>query len=572
MTSIVRQLLDVPSTDPDNQRRARLLNILLLGTATLTLLTLSVTAIADAIGEIGEPGIIPLYLGGLTMLAGIVIIFLINRYWRSWLASSLFLLLVTIVFALSDEPQEIANGRTLIAFVVPIVIASVLLPPYASFIVASLNSAVITIVALNVHIVPNPFAMIIFAVIALVSWLSARSLERALAELRAINRDLDQRVEERTREVAEALGKNQAVLEGIADGVIVFDNDNNAIVANPALARLLGRPAHEIVGCSIETLMGKDVAAEDQEVILDLLGNRQTHFPSIKFEWGDKTLSVSIASVGLDSGETIGTVAVFRDFTREAEIDRMKSSFVSIASHELRTPLSAILGYADILQEGVHGPLSEKQRSTLERIVVNTGHLLNLVNNLLDQARIEAGTLTLNVAPFVLADLIDDVQGVMDVLAQAKGLTLVSHIADGVSDTLFGDRQRLHQILINLVSNAVKFTDEGTVHIHAYRPDVDHWALKVSDSGHGIPPEAQAHVFEPFRQADDSLTREHTGAGLGLAIVKQLTDLMSGEITLKSVVGHGSTFTVVLPLVPPAWTQPRGVNPKGLSQNRRSHQ
>jgi len=572
MTSIVRQLLDVPSTDPDNQRRARLLNILLLGTATLTLLTLSVTAIADAIGEIGEPGIIPLYLGGLTMLAGIVIVFLINRYWRSWLASSLFLLLVTIVFALSDEPQEIANGRTLIAFVVPIVIASVLLPPYASFIVASLNSAVITIVALNVHIVPNPFAMIIFAVIALVSWLSARSLERALAELRAINRDLDQRVEERTREVAEALGKNQAVLEGIADGVIVFDNDNNAIVANPALARLLGRPAHEIVGCSIETLMGKDVAAEDQEVILDLLGNRQTHFPSIKFEWGDKTLSVSIASVGLDSGETIGTVAVFRDFTREAEIDRMKSSFVSIASHELRTPLSAILGYADILQEGVHGPLSEKQRSTLERIVVNTGHLLNLVNNLLDQARIEAGTLTLNVAPFVLADLIDDVQGVMDVLAQAKGLTLVSHIADGVSDTLFGDRQRLHQILINLVSNAVKFTDEGTVHIHAYRPDVDHWALKVSDSGHGIPPEAQAHVFEPFRQADDSLTREHTGAGLGLAIVKQLTDLMSGEITLKSVVGHGSTFTVVLPLVPPAWTQPRGVNPKGLSQNRRSHQ
>ena len=572
MTSIVRQLLDVPSTDPDNQRRARLLNILLLGTATLTLLTLSVTAIADAIGEIGEPGVIPLYLGGLTMLAGTVIIFLINRYWRGWLASSLFLLLVTIAFALSDEPQEIANGRTLIAFVVPIVIASVLLPPYASFIVASLNSAVIAIIALNVHIVPNPFAMIIFAVIALVSWLSARSLERTLAELRTINRDLDQRVEERTREVAEALGKNQAVLEGIADGVIVFDNDNNAIVANPALARLLGRPAHEIVGCSIETLMDKDVAAEDQEVILDLLGNRQTHFPSVKFEWGDKTLSVSIAPVGLDSGETIGTVAVFRDFTREAEINRMKSSFVSIASHELRTPLSAILGYADMLQEGVHGPLSEKQHSTLERIVVNTGHLLNLVNNLLDRARIEAGTLTLNVTPFVLADLIDDVQGVMDVLAQAKGLTLVSHIADGVPDTLFGDRQRLHQILINLVSNAVKFTDEGTVHVHAYRPDVDHWALKVSDSGHGIPPEAQAYVFEPFRQADDSLTREHTGAGLGLAIVKQLTDLMGGEITLKSVVGHGSTFTVVLPLVPPAWTQPRGVNPKGLSQDRRSHQ
>jgi signal transduction histidine kinase len=240
----------------------------------------------------------------------------------------------------------------------------------------------------------------------------------------------------------------------------------------------------------------------------------------------------------------------------------MKSVFVSTASHELRTPLSAILGYADMLQEGIHGPLSEKQHGILKRIVANTGQLLGIVNNLLDQAQIEAGTLTLNVISFTLADLIDGVQGVMDVLAQSKGLKLTNYIADDLPETLFGDHQRLRQILINLVGNAVKFTDEGTVHMDAHRLDSDRWALEVSDTGHGIPTEAQSYIFEPFRQADDSPTREHTGTGLGLSIVKQLIELMDGEITLESKKGHGSTFTVVLPLVPPNWN----ANSKSLSQ------
>jgi signal transduction histidine kinase len=238
----------------------------------------------------------------------------------------------------------------------------------------------------------------------------------------------------------------------------------------------------------------------------------------------------------------------------------MKSSFMSTASHELRTPLNAILGYTDMLQEGICGPLSEKQRGTLERIAINTDRLLSLVNNLLDQAQIEAGMLIFNVAPFSLADLIGDVVGVVDVLAQAKGLDLTSHVADDVPGTLFGDRQRLHQIMMNLVGNAVKFTEEGVVSVRAYRADAEHWGLRVSDTGRGISPEAQDYVFDPFRRADESLTREHTGTGLGLSIVKQLVDLMDGEITLESEVDRGSTFTVVLPMVPPAWAEPR-VNP-----------
>jgi PAS domain S-box-containing protein len=376
--------------------------------------------------------------------------------------------------------------------------------------------------------------------------------ERKQAEenLRVLNLELDQRVQDRTQELAEAFSRNQAILEGIADGVIVFDDDGRAIVANPAVTGLIGWPARKVVGHDIQTLMGDDVTEENQEVIIDLLRNREMRYPSVKLEWGDKTLSVSIAPVHLAPGETIGSVAVFRDFTREAEIDRMKSSFVSTASHELRTPLSAILGYADMLQEGVYGSLSEKQSATMERIVANTGRLLSLVGNLLDQAQIEAGTLELDTAPFVLADLVDDVLSVMTVLAQAKGLELTSHVANDLPVTLFGDRQRLHQILINLVSNAIKFTDEGAVRVRAYRLDLDRWALEVSDTGRGISSEAHSRIFEPFRHADDSFTREYAGAGLGLSIVKQLTRIMKGEILLESEVGRGSTFAIALPMVP----------------------
>lgn len=557
MTRMIRQLLDVPSADLDDQRRARLLSILLLGVTTITFLGLLATAVYDITGGLGEPGGTPIYLGSLVTLVGVVIIFAFNRYGPGWLASSLFLLLLTVVFAFSDEPQEIANGRSLLMFAIPIVMASVLLRPYASFLAAGLSSLLIAAIGLRVQIRPNVFAMLAFFAIALVSWLSARSLEHALQDLRILNRELDQRVRDRTRqlanrteELAEALSKNQAILEGIADGVIVFDHDGKATVANPAIAHLLGRPLDEITGRDIETLMGQqDVDVADQEVVSSLLKDREKSYPSIKFERGDKTLSVSAAPVRDNSGRVTGTVAVFRDFTREAEIDRMKSAFVSMASHELRTPLNAILGYADMLQEAVYGPLLDKQREVIERIMANTGHLLSLTNNLLDQAQIEAGTLTLNVAPFAPADLISDVIGVMAVLVQAKGLDLTSHITDDVPTTLSGDQQRLRQILFNLVSNAVKFTDEGRVRVRAYQPDADRWALEVSDTGHGIPAKVQTSIFDPFGHADESLSGEYTGAGLGLSIVKQLTTLMGGEITLESEVGRGSTFTVLLPLV-----------------------
>jgi PAS domain S-box-containing protein len=546
----VSKLLDIPTTEPDDARRRKLLNIILMGVFALNLVALLVIVGADIADVFTQEQLTLLYLTGFGLLLGTAITYAINRYGVSWLASVLFLLLLAGVITFSDEPREVAGGRALLGFTIPIVAASVLVRPYASFIMAAVTNVIIAIISLRVQIGLDPFPMIAFFAVALVSWLAARSLQRAVVDLRTINRELDQRVEERTQAVAEALSRNRAILEGIADGVIVFDHDGKATVANPAIADLLERSSERVIGRDIETLMGQDVDAADREMVVSLLTDRGSSHPSVKFGWGDKTLSVSFAPVRDVSEEVTGTVAVFRDFTREAEVDRMKSAFMSTASHELRTPLNAILGYAEMLREAVYGPLLDKQHGVIERIMANTGQMVSLVNNLLDQAQIEAGRLALNVTSFAPADLIDGVQSVLGVLAQAKGLELTTHIADDVPATLSGDRQRLHQILINLVGNAIKFTEQGAVHVRAYRPDASHWALEVSDTGRGIPAEARARIFDAFRQADDSVTREHTGFGLGLSIVRQLIVMMGGEITLASEVGRGSTFTVLLPLAP----------------------
>jgi PAS domain S-box-containing protein len=375
-----------------------------------------------------------------------------------------------------------------------------------------------------------------------------QQLEGTMQDLQTLNAELDTRVIERTQQLAGSLARNEAVLAGIADGVVVFDQVGKVMTVNPAMGALLGRSADAMVGQTIEALMGRDVVEADREMVGRLLRDGEITWSGFKFKWGEKTFAVSIAPVHSDTGMVTGMVAVFRDFTREAEIDQMKSLFVSIASHDLRTPLNSILGYAEMLYEGVYGDLVGEQREIVGRVVANTRHMLGLANNLLDRAQIEAGTLTFDFAPLSPAELVDDVMGVMEVLARAQGLVVNSEIAEGVPEKLSGDRQRLAQILVNLVSNAIKYTDEGEVRARVYLPDAGHWALEVSDTGRGISRQDQAHVFEPFRRA--SGLPGYGGSGLGLSIVKQLVEMMQGEIRMKSKVEKGSTFTVILPLRP----------------------
>ena len=173
--------------------------------------------------------------------------------------------------------------------------------------------------------------------------------------------------------------------------------------------------------------------------------------------------------------------------------------------------------------------------------------MMSLANNLLDRARMEAGKLNLTLSSFSPASLVDGVREMMEITAHTKNLEFTTHVAADVPPTITGDLQRLQQILVNLTSNAIKFTDEGSITLRVYTPDADHWALAVSDTGCGISEEGQKIVFEPF-QREERVARKYGGAGLGLSIAKQLVKLMGGEILLESQVGEGSTFTVVLPL------------------------
>jgi signal transduction histidine kinase len=228
--------------------------------------------------------------------------------------------------------------------------------------------------------------------------------------------------------------------------------------------------------------------------------------------------------------------------------DQLKSQLLSTVSHELRTPLSAIKGYGELLREGAYGDVTDEQKGVLQRILLNTSQLHSMVNNLLDRAQIEQGKLSLRNALFAPADLLETTQSALDILAQTKGVKLKGEVAPDVPAKLMGDSLRLQQILFNLTSNALKFTEHGSVTARIFKPDAAHWALQVSDTGIGIPPEAQARVFESFWQVDSSATRQYRGSGLGLSIVKQIADLMKAEITLTSQVGQGTTFTVTFPL------------------------
>jgi signal transduction histidine kinase len=229
------------------------------------------------------------------------------------------------------------------------------------------------------------------------------------------------------------------------------------------------------------------------------------------------------------------------------ESDRLKSQLLANVSHELRTPITAIQGYSQLLNDETYGSLSDKQKSTMRRILINTTQLKGMVNNLLDRAQMEQGKLSLRNEPFAPEELLDTAKSALNILVGAKNVVLTGEISAEVPAELVGDVLRLQQILFNLVSNAIKFTEDGSVRMRIFLPDKQHWALQVADTGIGIPADAQAHIFSAFWQIDSSATREYRGSGLGLSIVKELAGLMDANITLASEPEKGSTFTILFP-------------------------
>lgn len=230
------------------------------------------------------------------------------------------------------------------------------------------------------------------------------------------------------------------------------------------------------------------------------------------------------------------------------EASRLKSEFLATMSHELRTPLNSIIGYTDFLLSSAAN-LTEKQQDYLKRVLSNGERLLSLINDILDISKIEAARVELASDPFSVVSLLEGIQNRMQTLADQKGLHLETFLDPTLPQLLKGDVRRLEQILVNLLSNAIRFTKEGKIAARFERVGAAQWKIVVQDSGIGIPAQALSYIFEAFRQVDGSTRREYGGTGLGLAIVEKLVQLMNGHIDVESEVGKGSTFTILLPLI-----------------------
>ncbi len=225
--------------------------------------------------------------------------------------------------------------------------------------------------------------------------------------------------------------------------------------------------------------------------------------------------------------------------------NRAKSQFLATMSHELRTPLNAIAGYVDILQLGLRGPLVEDQRADLERIKLNQRILLRLIEDVLDVARLESGRLNYRMSDVHMHDLLHSLEVSIAPALRKKGLTY--HFERCSADAMaYADRDKVEQIMLNLLSNATKFTDQGRVDVRCIAGH-DMIEIEVSDTGRGIPPHMLDTIFEPFVQGEQELTRTAEGTGLGLAISRQLARGMGGDVTVRSEVGTGSTFVLSLP-------------------------
>jgi len=284
-------------------------------------------------------------------------------------------------------------------------------------------------------------------------------------------------------------------------------------------------------------------------------------FPAVAADGHDIWFGQNVQLI-FEGDKVIGFQALARDITaiKEAhealriardqalEASRAKSQLLSKVSHELRTPLGGILGYAELLHDNTFGELNAGQKKAAHEIMDSANYLTNMVNELLDEAQTRANTTMLQEAVFSPASLLKQSTSGTEVLANKKGLKLITSLDPNLPFELRGDERRLRQIIINLVGNAIKFTKEGSVSVQFQNADDEYWAIRVIDTGMGVPKEAQAYIFEPFRQVDSTITRDNRGIGLGLSITKQLVDLMGGRITIESEIGKGSTFTILLPI------------------------
>ncbi len=359
----------------------------------------------------------------------------------------------------------------------------------------------------------------------------------------------------------EEASKSQAILESIADGVVVNNPQSGVILVNPAAERILNKSRNSLINTDVRHLIeafddpGRTAAlAAIDQILAQANTPSQIKVTSAMLEMDNRVISAHMAPVIARHDEFLGVVTILRDITKEVEADRAKSEFISTVSHELRTPMTAIKGYTDLIYGGAVGALNDNQKHFLSVIKNNTDRLIALINDLLDISRIETGRVRFEPAPVKLGEIVADVVEAMAAHAEEQGLALTYEVDAGLPEVM-GDRDRLYQVLTNLVGNAINYTPEGSVTVEVNNVGMA-VQISVRDTGIGIKAEDIGRIFDRFYRADDPIVQEASGTGLGLPIVKMFVEMHGGRVWVDSEKGKGSSFTFILP-VPGAELKPK---------------
>jgi PAS domain S-box-containing protein len=365
-----------------------------------------------------------------------------------------------------------------------------------------------------------------------------------------------------TNRLAHVLATNErrmrGIVNGVADALVSVDARGAVASVNPAAAALFGFVADDLTGTPISRILPDfaSVADAPEATVVETVGRdaRGTYFP-VEFARG--------RDVTHAFGETI---VILRDIThrkaaeeairtahdRAIEAADVKSQFLATMSHEIRTPINAVVGMSELM---LQTPLSDEAREYAVTVRDSAESLLAIVNDILDFSKIEAGHMELESIPFAPVVAVENATDILAAAARKKGLSLSTYVAPDVPHHVLGDADRLRQVLLNLIGNAVKFTAQGSVTVRAVVDRVDKvdgqrtatLRFSVTDTGAGIAPEAADRLFEPFRQADQSTRRRYGGTGLGLSISRRIVELMGGKIGFDSSLGRGSTFWFTVP-------------------------
>jgi PAS domain S-box-containing protein len=353
----------------------------------------------------------------------------------------------------------------------------------------------------------------------------------------------------------------QELVDNSPVAIVTLDVDHDVVSCNPAFEKLFDYSEEEVVGKNLDDLITTDETRREAVSYTEqALENRTVKAISKRCRKDGSLVDVEVLGVPVVvDGRRVGLMALYHDISELLEARRQaeaansaKSQFLANMSHELRTPLNAIIGYSEMLREEAEELKLDEFVSDLEKIGFAGHHLLTLINDILDLSKIEAGKMDLHVQTFDLRSLVEDVVTTASPLAERNGNRLEAECA--VDGAMRLDPTRVRQILLNLLSNACKFTRDGTIRLQARTVNGDRgeWVeIQVSDSGIGLTEEQVGRLFEAFSQADASTAAKYGGTGLGLAISRRFCRMMGGDIEVQSEVGRGSTFTVMLPVVTP---------------------